>query len=277
MKTKDALRLGLVIGFLALPGNLRAQGEGELIVVQLDREGKSRLGSHVVPGAAIPVGDFRSASDSFRIGLYDWNGDGQYGHGDRVLIGEYKEEALNRVAGGGYATIGENMYLRSANLPYEVVEVDPAGRVVTLRVTEWDRLPPRITQGGRAPEITFDLLGGGRANLSDYIERSQHLVLLFWSPGCTGTLSSLAALKEMHDTDGLTVLGMYDGTDSEEAAQFIEEHAVHWPVGLADSSITRTFEVDASPHVVLIDALGVILEPFTHPILVARRFGLVER
>jgi len=114
--------------------------------------------------------------------------------------------------------------------------------------------------GRPAPDFALRAFAGGNVRLSEH--RGEVVVLEFWSSRCSTCGAQLAALNRSYATyrtAGLTVLGISVEDSRRHAREFVQAHRVGFQM-LDDpgEDVSRLYEVDSLPMLVLIDRSGTI-------------------
>ena len=132
--------------------------------------------------------------------------------------------------------------------------VDRSGRRLTLHSTgrQLDERPT-LAIGTKAPELA------GEVNLNEY--RGRPVLLVFWSPHCSGPKKVAATLREAKKTfPGVQFISITDVT-SDEASRFSDEHQHDWPQvsGASGVEVFELYRVSLIPTYYVLDAESVIL------------------
>jgi peroxiredoxin len=111
-----------------------------------------------------------------------------------------------------------------------------------------------------APDFALHAFVGQNVRLSEH--RGDVIVLTFWSSRCAPCGAQLAALDRSYKTyqsAGLQMYGISVDDDARHATEFARDHAVGFTL-LADpdKEVSRAYQVDNLPMVVLIDRNGTV-------------------
>jgi peroxiredoxin len=114
--------------------------------------------------------------------------------------------------------------------------------------------------GSSAPDFALRAFTGYNVRLSEH--RGEVVVLAFWSSNCSTCGSELAAINRSYSTyrtAGLAVFGISVEDSRRHAREFARIHRVGFQM-LDDPAedVSRLFDVDSLPMVVLIDRNGTI-------------------
>ena len=205
--------------------------------------------------------DTKIGAISFRIGVmaYDCNGSYSDRGKDRILLGYSGEVALSDRLRGGATTLEEETLILVQGHVFEIVEVDPAGKLLKLKVSEkpYTRLGP----GMSIPSFRLELLNREERDLSSYAKPGRYLLLDFWGSWCGPCIAAIPNIKDLQSKwkDRLTVLGLHKG-DPDAARKIIEKNGMDWDQAKSTEDIQERFLVDSFPFYVLVDPDGKILE-----------------
>ena len=134
--------------------------------------------------------------------------------------------------------------------PQTALNIEAAGGVQVSGTTK---------VGEDAPSVTFPLLDGGSAALSDFL--GTPVVINFWASSCVPCKQEMPALEKVHAAMGSKVrfVGI-DVSDSVEAGKkFAKEMGVTYQLGRdPQSKMITAFGGISLPHTVIVDAAGVI-------------------
>jgi methylamine dehydrogenase accessory protein MauD len=134
-------------------------------------------------------------------------------------------------------------------------------RVAQLEATTPSRVGRSgLRPGKKAPEFTLPSVAGatedGQVRLQDYA--GQKLLLAFMQPGCGPCHAISPELNRLHDAGEVQVLVIQNG-DIEAVRRWVEQNRPRFPVAMQEHfSLSRRYEVFATPFAFLIDERGVI-------------------
>ncbi len=148
-----------------------------------------------------------------------------------------------------------------AHLQYLLQRGEPVG--VPNAVEQPIEVRP-IGIGHKVPDfVVSDLMNKGKAyRFQDLL--GQPILFLYYSPTTATGKEVLQFAQKLHEDMGgdVLVLGMAVGDDGERVAHQVEELGVEFPI-LDGKAMQRTFGVDGTPRVVLVDSDGVVRYCFT--------------
>jgi len=111
---------------------------------------------------------------------------------------------------------------------------------------------------GPAPEFALAAKDGGEVSLAGL--EGQVVMVNFWASWCgpcREEMPHLEALHQRYSSLGFTLLGVNVDKDSADAAEFLEETPVTFPILLdPESSVSELYDVIAMPTTVLVDRHG---------------------
>jgi methylamine dehydrogenase accessory protein MauD len=134
-------------------------------------------------------------------------------------------------------------------------------RVAQLEATTPSRVGRSgLRPGKKAPEFTLPSVAGatedGQVRLQDYA--GHKLLLVFMQPGCGPCHAITPELNRLHDAAEVQVLVIQNG-DVEAVGRWVEQNRPRFPVAMQERfSLSRRYEVFATPFAFLIDERGVI-------------------
>ncbi len=132
--------------------------------------------------------------------------------------------------------------------------------------------PSRVGRGGlrpgkKAPDFTLPTVSVGEAALHQYA--NQKLLLVFMQPGCGPCHRIVPELNRLHQAGDVRVLVIHNG-DIATVERWTKEHRPDFPVALQERhTLSKRYEVFATPFAFLIDGRGVIL---AHGIVSTRQY-----
>ena len=216
----------------------------------------------------ILAGDYVVGSDSFRVGLMDWDVDGLYNETgeDRLLTGPYGSGKLaTRTAEGAVELASLPTHFQGPERAYQVTDMARSGTSITLAPALSAQVPGRLREGEQAPKATLKMLRGKKKRLSDFIGQSKYLYLNFWATWCAGCHKEVDQLKALAKSPKVTVLSLNYNEDLPTVASFIDEYEIKWPNGFSNAEINRAFMVEGLPRGVLIGPGGQVVNLSASP------------
>jgi methylamine dehydrogenase accessory protein MauD len=113
-----------------------------------------------------------------------------------------------------------------------------------------------LRPGKKAPEFTLPSISGPEVALQHYAGRK--LFLVFMQPGCGPCHQITPELNRLQDAGDIQVLVIHNGT-SEAVQKWMKEFRPKFTVALQERvSLSKRYEVFATPFAFLIDGRGVI-------------------
>ena len=124
-----------------------------------------------------------------------------------------------------------------------------------------ERPEERPEAGYHAPRFSIELLGGERAELSDY--RGKAVLISFWATWCGICKGGMPDIQKLSDeyAEELAVLAVNCGEDKNQVGNFIKETGYDFAVGLdANGAIQDLYgPIGGIPYTVIINPDGVII------------------
>ena len=118
-------------------------------------------------------------------------------------------------------------------------------------------VPVGPREGQRAPSFSVDALDGQTFSLETMAGKPA--LIVFWASWCGPCRREAEAVRGIVQSYGerLVVLSINSGEDPTKVRLSAREWGLSWPVGLDPRGrVSRAFEVDALPLVVVLDAEG---------------------
>ncbi len=110
--------------------------------------------------------------------------------------------------------------------------------------------------GKRAPDFTLPGAAGGEVSLQSYANRK--LFLVFTQAGCGPCQRIVPELNRLHDTGKIEVVAINKG-ETEASRKWVAEAHIRFPVAMQEAfTVSKRYEVFATPFAFLIDERGVI-------------------
>jgi methylamine dehydrogenase accessory protein MauD len=110
--------------------------------------------------------------------------------------------------------------------------------------------------GKKAPDFTLPGATGGDLSLQSYAGRK--LFLVFTQAGCGPCQQIVPELNRLHDNGKVEVLAINKG-EIEATRKWVAEAHIHFPVAMQPAfTVSKRYEVFATPFAFLIDEQGVI-------------------
>jgi methylamine dehydrogenase accessory protein MauD len=125
--------------------------------------------------------------------------------------------------------------------------------------------PKRVGRGGlrpgkKAPEFTLPSIGSGGGDTEVKLERyaGRELLIVFMQPGCGPCHGIIPELNRINDAGEVQVLVIHNG-DTGTVQAWTKQHRPRFPVAVQEHfSVSKRYEVFATPFAFLIDERGVI-------------------
>ncbi len=130
-----------------------------------------------------------------------------------------------------------------------------------------------LDPGQLAPDFEMQFGDGSRSRLSDWVGKP--VVLNFWATWCAPCreeMPEFVAAFDRYQDDGLVILGVNAQETASQAAEFMAEYGVDFPVALdTRGDVQQLYNVRGLPTTVFIDREGRIVERWagllTEPVL----------
>jgi thiol-disulfide isomerase/thioredoxin len=119
---------------------------------------------------------------------------------------------------------------------------------------------PRAWQGRPAPELTLDLLGGGKFVLAEHVGKKAIVLNFFatWCGPCKDEMPELVRFAARHRDDPFLMIGIDADEREEVVREFVASFGVPYPVAIDRGAAQKAFSVRAFPTTVFIGADGIV-------------------
>jgi methylamine dehydrogenase accessory protein MauD len=135
--------------------------------------------------------------------------------------------------------------------------------IVSWRLEQLEATAPRrigrdgLLPGKRAPDFTLPCVEGGNVSLHDFAGR--HMLLVFTQSGCGPCHAIVPELNKLAGRNGDLQVLMVIHAEPQVARQWADVTRARFPLLVQeDWSVSKRFEVFATPFVFLIDQQGVV-------------------
>lgn len=119
-----------------------------------------------------------------------------------------------------------------------------------------------LERGQLAPDFAVQFADGRRTQLSDW--KGQPVVLNFWATWCAPCRDEMPEFVEVYDErqeDGLMIVGINAQESADQAARFMAEYGITFPVALdSRGDVQQLYNVRGLPTTVFIDREGRIVQ-----------------
>ena len=125
-----------------------------------------------------------------------------------------------------------------------------------------------LKTGQPAPGFRLPTLSGGEVDLAGL--RGKILVVNYWATSCPPCVEEMPSLERLHQAlapEGLVVLGVSADEDEAALRQFVEKHAIRFPV-LRDPggrAFGQAYRTTGYPETFVVDRAGTLIESYVGP------------
>jgi thiol-disulfide isomerase/thioredoxin len=107
--------------------------------------------------------------------------------------------------------------------------------------------------------FTLEQLGGGKVSLAE--QKGKVVLVDFWATWCGPCRAAIPNLVSMYNTykdQGLVVLGISLDQEKDALPKFVKEYSINYPILYGDQQVTKAFEIQSIPTLVIFDKKGKI-------------------
>ncbi len=213
----------------------------------------------------IIANDVIMASDSFKIGLVDWNSNGLYNEVgvDKISIGQYGSDQLNVLESSlGVQTQSEDNLFRWGENVYQIREINKGGSELVLKKMFDEAAPNKLSVGDALPDFTITTLKEGENSIAQHLADSKYTYLKFWASWCKRCIDEIPELKDLAGdySKKLKVVGLNCADTEAVLKETVKKNKMKWTNGMASLDLLDLLLVDGIPHGILVDAEGKIVD-----------------
>lgn len=250
----------LRVGSLWLAGFLH--GEKEMLEEAIIEYAGEEAG---MDEGAPPAHKVRVMRDEFDVDMWIAKGDAPLLQRFRIDLAKSLTDSPGQAASGGVdVTFTFSDWRSNITLADETFQFTPPEGVQKMtpggsRQQGGKSGDPMVGQS--APEISLDLLDGGKMKLSDH--KGKHVVILdFWASWCGPCRMSLPLVAEVaaqYADKGVVFYAVNVGESPEKARNFLAQTKLSMTVAMdPDGKAGRLYGAEAIPRMVIIDKEGVV-------------------
>jgi hypothetical protein len=203
------------------------------------------------------AGIVRIANDSFRVALYDANGNGLYTdvQTDMLLIADLSDSSFdsrNEMYAYTIPEKKEELFFHKNGIQYSVVQSDAAGTYLTLASKELKN-ETGLMAGSKAPNLKFIDWQGKKHALRKY--RKKQVYFYFTGPKAKTFSSDTAFMRKISDefSKKAVVVAMIDFDKSYELKIFGMYSNLNWIAAFKDRYCLRDLKLRGIPSSVLLE------------------------
>ncbi|MFZ4798495.1 MAG: hypothetical protein ACOYMA_13440 [Bacteroidia bacterium] len=195
--------------------------------------------------------------DSFRIALHDGNSNGKYNDADtdRIVVINYNDsifDITNDLFSSKLSKVKKNNYFEKNGKIFEILEVDPAGNFVVIKLSNSDLLFGKIAIGKKIPKVNITTHKGEKKNLK---KLNHHQVFMYFTSLTsknfekdTAILRKIAAI----DSCSIRVIMFLYTNKSYTVRIFGSQSKANYTVALGHKLINKKLGIRGLPQTLLI-------------------------
>jgi len=203
-------------------------------------------------------GVFRTAVDSFKIGVLDVNSNGRYNDKDTDMIitagyGDSVFDSRDELHSFVIKSDKNGQYLERNGEQYAILQVDPAGKYVVFRQADSTELFDKIQPGKKVPRFSFYDWEGKKHKIRKY--RRKQVYIYFTGPSLSGFSKDTAWLRKLAADykDKIVVIGFIDVNKSYELKIFGTYSNLNWIAAFKDKYTLQKIRLRGLPSSLWLD------------------------
>lgn len=194
------------------------------------------------------VGNFKSGSDSFSIGIKDINVDGIYNQSctDLLYVGPYKSQVSADELRNIIPTISNNVFEWN-NKKYRIKSIETTGKYLEIEQDANATLSNRLEISKRTPNFEYFNVFNKQHKLRDF--KKQEIYLYFWDID-SQTDQDTIYLNKINDEykDEIKIITLNHGDKPKEVKISFYYDKIQYPVGYSNTEIAQKYFVQDVPH-----------------------------
>ncbi len=190
------------------------------------------------------------------IGLYDTNCDGLFTRNekDKIMIQKgWNQKLSQRLVKGAYPLKDTTLFFVGKS-PYDVVEIDKAGRFIKIKNYTFSAEAP-IILGDTLKNYTFPI-GDELLDLNTALGDKPYLLIDVWGTWCRGCVQQIPFIKSLHTDHSaiLNIIGLNKGDSPIKMEEFKNTYQIPWKSGILSTEIQEDLNIEGFPSYILIDS-----------------------
>lgn len=183
---------------------------------------------------------YRSATDSFTIGIKDMNVNGVYNESctDKLYVGAYKSQIVSDDLFDMVPTISNNAF-EWGGKKYRIVSIETSGAYVEIEEDQNAVLSSKLEIGEKAPNFTYFNVFNKKHQLREY--RKQEIFLFFWDKETLTSEDTLYLNKLNTEYPELKLVTLNHGDEPKQVKIIYYYDKVKYPMGYSNSDIAAQY------------------------------------
>jgi hypothetical protein len=202
-------------------------------------------------------GIVKLVDDSFRIALHDGNSNGKFNDSDtdRIVVINYNDsifDITNDLFASKLSKDKKNNYFEKNGKIFEIIEADPAGNFIKIKLSNSDLLFGKIAEGKKIPKVNITTHKGEKKNLK---KLNRHQVFMYFTSLTsknfekdTAILRKIAAI----DSCSIRVIMFLYTNKSYTVRIFGSQSKANYTVALGHKLINKKLGIRGLPQTLLV-------------------------
>lgn len=221
-------------------------------------------------------GIYKGGNISFRITLYDNNGNGVFSElkSDYIILSMPFEKELRFQDGVSFKKLEQAFYIEAEDKQFKINKIDSLGEYIIIEEIKSSTDENVVKLVNKIPDIEFKMLDGTYKNFKDFVDGENYIFVEFWGLWCEGCIKAVPKYSEVYEKhkDKLKIIYLNSpagkrlkGLDLSEnlisIKTFIEKHDLSdWIHGISSEEIEKEFLLNGYPYGVLFDKKGNVIK-----------------
>ncbi len=191
---------------------------------------------------------YKTATDSFTIGIKDMNVNGIYNEScnDMLYVGQYKSQIASDKLFNLTPTINKNAFEWNGK-KYRFVSIETTGAYVEIEEDPNAVLTNKLETGRKVPNFEYFNVFNAKYELKDY--KKQEVYLYFWDKESLSAEDTLYLGKIHYEFNGrIKLITLNHGDEPKQVRIIFYYDKIKWPMGYSNSEIGSSFFLEDVPR-----------------------------
>lgn len=221
-------------------------------------------------------GIYKGGDISFRITLYDNNGNGVFSDlkSDYIILSMPFEKELRFHDGVSFKILDQAFYIEAEDKRFKINKIDSLGEYIIIEEIKPSTDENVVKLVNKIPDIEFKMLDGTCKNFKDFVDGENYIFVEFWGLWCEACIKAVPKYSEVYEKHKNKLKIIYLNSPADKRLKglnisenlisiktFIEKHDLSdWIHGISSEEIEKEFLLNGYPYGVLFDKKGNVIK-----------------